>query len=96
MRNLFLAAAVGGAALMSSYGTAAAQVAIGVPGAGFYVGPTYYDDDDDNYSHRPRYYRGYRYNDENYGGHRQLRSDFNLCGRSAYYDGNACQPGRRP
>ena len=33
MRNLFLAAAVGGAALMSGYGTAVAQVAIGVPGA---------------------------------------------------------------
>jgi hypothetical protein len=96
MRNLLLAAAVGGAALMSGYGTAAAQVAIDVPGAGFYVGPTYHDEDDDNYSRGPRYYRGDRYYNDTYRGHRQLRSDFSVCGRYSYFDGNACQPGRRP
>ena len=95
MRQLLLAAAVGGTAFMSGYGTAAAQVAIGVPGVGFYFGPTYHDDDYD-YSHGPRYYRGYRYYDDTYRGGRQLRSDRNLCGRYAYFDGNACQPGRRP
>ena len=96
MRNLLMAAAVGVAALTSGYGTAAAQVAIGVPGAGFYFGPTYHDDDDD-YSHGRRQYRGYRYyDDDNYRGRRQLRSDYNLCGRNAHHDGNACQPGRRP
>jgi hypothetical protein len=41
MRHLFLTAAVGGTALMSGYGAAVAQVAIEVPGAGVYVGPTY-------------------------------------------------------
>ena len=45
MRRLLLAAAVGGTALMSGYGTAAAQVAIEIPGAGLYLGPTYDDDD---------------------------------------------------
>ena len=92
MRQLLLAAAVGGTALMSGYGTAIAQVAIEVPGPGVYVGPTYHDDD--YYSRR--YYRGYRYYDDTHRGGRQLRSDRNLCGRYAYFDGNACQPGRRP
>jgi hypothetical protein len=96
MRQLLLAAAVGGAALMSGYGTAVSQVAIEVPGAGVYVGPTYHDDDD---YYSGRYYRGYRYYDDTYGTYhrgRQLRSDRNLCGRHAYFDGNACQSGRRP
>ena len=96
MRQLLLAAAVGGAALMSGYGTAIAQIAIEVPGAGVYVGPTYHDDDD-YYSRRDyRDYRGYRYYDDTYRRGRQLRSDRNLCGRHAHFDGNACQPGRRP
>ena len=41
MRQLMLAIAVGATALMSGYGAAVAQVAIEVPGAGVYVGPTY-------------------------------------------------------
>lgn len=94
MRNLLMAAAVGGAALISGYGTAAAQFGIQVPGAGLYIGQTY-DDDDDDYSYGPRYYRSDRYYDDNYRGH-QLRSDFSQCGRYAYWDGDACQPGRRP
>ena len=97
MRRLILAAAVGGTALMSGYGTAVAQVAIEVPGAGVYVGPTH--DDDDYYA--PRYYRSHRYyryyDDDAYRTRaRERRSDRNLCGRYAYFDGNACQPGRRP
>ena len=95
MRQLLLTAAVGGTALMAAYGTASAQVAIEVPGAGFYVGPTYYDDDY-YYSDYPRHYRGYRYYDDTYREERQLRSDFNQCGSYAYWDGNACQPGLRP
>jgi len=91
---MLLAAAMGGTALMSGYCTAAAQVAIEVPGAGLYVGPTYYDD---YYSYGPRYYRGYRYYDDSYHVRsRQRRSDRNQCGRYAYWDGNACQLGRRP
>jgi hypothetical protein len=92
MRQLLLAAAVGATALMSGYGTAVAQVAIEVPGAGVYVGPTYYDDD-----YAPRYYRDHRYYDDAYETRaRERRNDRNLCGRYAYWDGNACQPGRRP
>jgi hypothetical protein len=96
MRRLMLAAAVGGTALMSAYGIAVAQVAIELPGAGFYVGPIYYGDDYDyDYGYDRRYYhRGYRYYDGTYR-RGQLRSDFNLCGRYAYWDGHACQPGRR-
>lgn len=93
MRRLMLAAAVGGTALMSGYGTAVAQVAIEVPGFGVYLGPTY--DDDDYYA--PRYYRGYRYYDDGYRTRaHERRVDRGLCGRHAYFDGNACQPGRRP
>ena len=93
MRQLLLVAAVGGTALMSGYGTAFAQVAIEVPGAGVYVGPTYYDDDHNG----RRYYRGYRYYDDTYSTRaRERRTDRNLCGRRGYWDGNACQPGRRP
>ena len=94
IRNLFVAIAVGVAALLSGYGTAVAQFGIEVPGAGVYVGQNYYDDD--NYPRGSRYYRGDRYYNDNYRGHRQLRSDFSACGRYAYFDGNACQPGRRP
>ena len=95
MRQLLLAAIVGGTAVMSGFDTAVAQVVIEVPGAGVYLGPTYHHD---HYysSHGPRYYRGYRYYDDTYRGGRQLRSDRHLCGRYAYWDGNACQPGRRP
>ena len=96
MRQLLLAVAVGGTALMSGYGTAAAQVAIEVPGAGLYVGPTYYDD----YGHGPRpygHYRDYRYYDDAYRtGARERRNDRIVCGRYAYWDGHACQLGRRP
>jgi hypothetical protein len=97
MRKLLLTAAVGGTALMSGYGAAVAQVAIEVPGGGLYIGPNYHDDD--YYYHGPRHYRSYRYYryyDDGYRWRRQLRSDYNTCGRYAYWDGNACQPGRRP
>ena len=97
IRNLLIAAAVGGAAIISGYGTAVAQFGIQIPGAGVYVGPNYYYDDDDDDSRGRRYYRGYRYyDDDNYRGRRQMRSDYNLCGRNGHHDGNACQPGRRP
>jgi hypothetical protein len=93
MRQLLLAAAVGGTALMSGYGTSVAQVAIEVPGAGVYVGPTYHD----RYYYGPRYYREYPYYDDDYyrTRSRQRRIDFQNCGRHAYWDGNTCQPGRR-
>jgi len=91
MRQLLLAAAMAATVLMTGYGTAVAQVAIEVPGAGVYVGPTY-----DGYYYGPRYYRGYRYYDDNpYRARRERRNDFRNCGRYAYWDGNACQPGRR-
>ena len=95
MRQLLLTATVGATALMSGYGAAVAQVAIEVPRAGLYIGPSHYDDDY-YYSHGPRYDRGYRYYNDSYRWRRQPRSDRNLCGRYAYWDGNACQPGRRP
>ena len=94
MRQLLLTATVGGTALMSGYGTAVAQVAIEVPGAGVYIGPNYHEGDYYR-SYGPRY-RGYRYYDDGYRWRHRRRSDFNLCGRYAYWDGNACQPGRRP
>src|SRR5262249_35325890 len=58
-------------------------------------GSTRYDDDyyTRRYDRSDRYYRFYDYP------HRraqQRRVDRNLCGRYAYWDGNACQPGRRP
>ena len=91
MRQLLLAAAMGGAALMWGYGTAVAQVAVEVPGAGVYVGPTYYD------GYGPRYYRDYRYYDDySYRSSHERRSDFEKCGRYSYWDGDACKPGRRP
>jgi hypothetical protein len=92
MHQRFLAAAVGVIALMSGYGAAVAQVAVEVPGAGVYVGPTYSYDD-----YAPRYYRDYRYYDDSYRTRaRERRNDRNLCGRYSYWDGNSCQPGRRP
>lgn len=95
MRKLLLSAGVGGMALMWGYGTAVAQVAIEVPGAAVYVGPTHYGDDYSSYA--PRYYRDYRYYDDAYYTRaRERRMDRKLCGRYAYFDGNACQPGRRP
>jgi hypothetical protein len=94
MRQFLLAAAIGATALMSGYGTAIAQVAIEVPGAGVYVGPTYHEDDD---YYTRRYHRGYRDYDDAYRTRaHERRVDRNLCGRYAYFDGNACQPGRRP
>ncbi|HEY7245758.1 MAG TPA: hypothetical protein VH678_17950 [Xanthobacteraceae bacterium] len=92
MRQFLLAAAVGGIALMSGYGTAVAQVAIEVPGAGVYIGPTYHD----GYYYAPRHYREYRYYDDYRTGARQRRIDRQFCGRHAYWDGNTCQPGWRP
>jgi hypothetical protein len=93
MRQWLLAAAVSGTALMSCYGTTAAQVAIEVPGAGVYIGPTYYDDD---YRYR-RSDRSYRYYNYDYRPRAsQRRSDRELCGRHSYWDGSSCQPGRRP
>ena len=94
MRQLMLAAAVGGTALISGYSAAVAQVAIEIPGAGVYLGPAYHHDDYYNYDRR-HYYRGYRYYDDTYRTGRPLRSDRHLCGRNAYWDGNACQLGRR-
>jgi hypothetical protein len=100
MRPLILAAAVGGTALMAGYGTAAAQVTIEVPGAGVYIGPGY-DDDYDYYEYDRRrvygYYRGYRYDDDTHRTRaRERRNDRIICGRYSYWDGSACQPGRRP
>jgi hypothetical protein len=93
MRQFLLSAAVGGIALMSGYGTAAAQVAIEVPGAGVYVGPAYRD----GYYYAPPYYREYRYYGDDYRSRgRERRIDRSFCGRYAYWDGNTCQPGRRP
>jgi len=92
MHQRFLAAAVGAIALMSGYGAAVAQVAVEVPGAGLHVGPTYSYDD-----YAPHYYRDYRYYDDSYRTRaRERRNDRNLCGRYSYWDGNSCQPGRRP
>ena len=100
MRQLILAAVMSGATLVAGHGIASAQVAIEFPGAGVYFGPNYYDDDDDDYDYRDRrvyrYYGDDRYDDDTYRGRRQLRRDFNQCGRYAYWDGNTCQPGRRP
>ncbi|MFZ1101300.1 MAG: hypothetical protein WAN86_00185 [Hyphomicrobiaceae bacterium] len=99
MRQLILAAVMSGATLVTGHGIASAQVAIELPGGGVYFGPNYYDDDDD-YDYRDRrvyrYYGDDRYDDDTYRGRRQLRSDFNQCGYNAYWDGNACQLGRRP
>jgi hypothetical protein len=93
MRQLMLAIAVGATALTSGYGASVAQVAIEVPGASVYVGQTHYDDD----YYTRRYYRDYRYYDNAYETRaRERRNDRNLCGRYAYWDGNSCQPGRRP
>jgi hypothetical protein len=93
MRQLLVAAALSGTALMSCYGTAVAQVAVEVPGAGVYVGPAY----NDGYYYGPRYYRGYGYYDDNhYRTRREQRTDFQQCGRHSYWDGDACKPGRRP
>jgi hypothetical protein len=51
------------------------------PGYSYYYGPAGdYDYDDDTYYTRAP----------------QWRSDFNQCGRNAYWDGNACQLGSRP
>ena len=98
MRQLMLAAAVSGAALIAGYGTASAQVAIEIPGAGVYVGPGYDDGYYSEYGSRRAYgYRSYRYDDDGYHGRAgERRSDFQRCGRYSYWDGNACQPGRRP
>jgi hypothetical protein len=97
MRQLLLSGAVVGAALVSGYCTAAAQVAIEVPGGGLYVGPTYYDGYYDGYGADYGYYRRYRYYDDGYRAkRRERRNDRIICGRYAYWDGNACQSGRRP
>ena len=98
MRHLILAAAVSGAALLAGYGTAAAQVAIEIPGAGVYVGPGYDRYDDYEYRGRRVYgYYGYdRYDDAYRGRGRERHLDRTKCGRSAYWDGQACLPGWRP
>jgi hypothetical protein len=91
MRHLILAAAVSGTALVAGYGAATAQVVIDTPAGGVYVGPSY-----DRYEYGPRpygYYRDYRYYGDNY---HERRADRDRCGRYSYWDGNACQPGRRP
>jgi hypothetical protein len=102
MRRLMLAAALSGSALMAGYGTAAAQVAVEIPGAGLYIGPTYHYDDDYYYDDGPtvyryRHYRHYRYYDDSYRTRsHQRRVDRSTCPRHHYWDGNACQLGRRP
>jgi hypothetical protein len=96
MRQQLLAATVSGIALTLGQGTAAAQVAIEGPGVDLYVGPTYYDDDY-YYAPRRRYYRDYRdYDDADRVRARERRNDRIVCGRYSYWDGNACQLGRRP
>jgi hypothetical protein len=101
MRRLILAAAMSGATLVGGYGIASAQVAIEIPGAGVYFGPNYHDDDDDDfYDYRDRrvyrYYGSDRYDDYRATKRRERRNDFAMCGRYSYWDGNACQLGRRP
>jgi hypothetical protein len=92
MRRLLMATAVGGTVLMTGYATAAAQVAVEVPGGGVYVGPAYRGD---YYYGRP-YYREYGYYDSDvYRSRRERRIDFQNCGRHAHWDGNTCQPGWR-
>ena len=95
MRRQLLATAVGGFALMSGYGAATGQVAFEVPGVGLYIGPTYHDDYYDYRYDRSHYgYRDYRYDYPARA--RERRNDRIVCGRYSYWDGNACQPGRRP
>jgi hypothetical protein len=98
MRHLMLAAAVSGAALMAGYGTAAAQVAIEIPGAGVYVGPGYDDGYYSEYGGRRTYgYRSYRYYDDAYDTRaRERHLDRGRCGRNAFWNGEACVAGRRP
>jgi hypothetical protein len=84
---------------MAGYGTAAAQIALEVPGAGLYIGPNHYHETHDYYD-GPAVY-GYdgddRYYDDAYRARsHQKRVDRIVCGRHFYWDGNACQPGRRP
>jgi hypothetical protein len=95
MCRLLLAAAMGGIALMSAYGTAGAQDIIEGPRGGVYIGPTYHDDYYDyGYSRRYYGYRDFRYDYPARA--RERRNDRIICGRYSYWDGNACQPGRRP
>jgi hypothetical protein len=97
MCRLLLAAAMAGIALMSAYGTAVAQVVIEGPRAGVYIGPTYHDDYYDyGYDRRYYRYREYRYYDDYPARVRERRNDRIICGRYSYWDGNACQLGRRP
>jgi hypothetical protein len=94
MRRQLLATAVGGIALMSGYGAATGQVAFEVPGVGLYIGPTFHDDYDYRYDRSHYGYRDYRYDYPARA--RERRNDRIVCGRYSYWDGNACQPGRRP
>ena len=95
MRRLLLAAAVGGTALMSGYGTAAAQVAIEIPGlACTWARLTMTTITLNSYGRS--YDRDYRYYGDRHRTRGHERSDRNICGRNAYWDGDACQPGRRP
>ena len=97
MRQFILAAAVSGAALLSGYGTAAAQISIEIPG-GVYVGPNYHDDDYyyDHRPYRPRVYGYYGY-DRGYDVRaRERYGDRQRCGRNAYWNGQVCIAGRRP
>jgi hypothetical protein len=97
MRQLMMAAAVSGAALLAFHGTASAQLAIETPAGGVYVGPSYYND----YYYEPygpRVY-GYYYDDYDRGYRTRARerySDRQKCGRRAYWDGQTCLPGYRP
>ncbi len=94
MRQLILAAAAGSIALLTGHTAASAQVAIEVPGAGVYVGPTYYDEYYEPYG--PRVYGYYEYDRGYHARTRERHSDRQKCGRRAYWDGQTCLPGYRP
>jgi len=98
MRQLVLAAAVSGTALLSGFGAANAQLVIETPPAGVYVGPAYNDYYyyDDDYAPGPRVYGYYDYA-PGYGTRARERfSDRERCGRGAHWDGQQCVAGRRP
>lgn len=97
MRQLMLAAAVSGAALVAGFGAANAQVAIETPRGGVYIGPSdYYYNDYYYQPYGPRVY-GYTYYDDGYDRRsRQSWRDRQKCGRRAYWDGQTCIPGYRP
>lgn len=97
MRELMLAAAVSGAAMMTALTPANAQLAIETPAGGVYVGPgPYYYDGYYYEPYGPRVY-GYTYYDRGYEVRARDRyRDRQRCGRNAYWDGQQCVAGFRP